>query len=110
MPDLAVTEAGRMNATDPKQKLKQVAKAFEQQFVAQLLKPMGERSEATDDLFGKDPASEQFQGLFADGLAEHAAGGLGIATIIERTLTARFARAPAEPAVPGTQASPLAPR
>jgi Rod binding domain-containing protein len=90
VPDLAITEAGRLNATDPRLKLKQAAKAFEQQFVAQLLKPMSERSESTDDLFGHDPGSEPFQGLFVDGLAEHASGGLGIATIIEQAMAARL--------------------
>ena len=79
-----------MNATDPRVKLMQAAKAFEQQFVAQLLKPMTERSEATDDLFGKDPGSDAFQGLFVDGLAEHAAGGLGVASIIETAMAARL--------------------
>ncbi len=90
MPDLAITAAGRMDASDPRAKLKQAAKAFEQQFVSQLLKPMTERSEATDDLYGQDPGADAFQGMFVDGLAEHAAGGLGIATIIERTMAARL--------------------
>jgi Rod binding domain-containing protein len=100
MPDLSITDAGRMNATDPRVKLKQAAKAFEQQFVAQLLKPMTERSEATDDLFGHDAGSEPFQGLFVDGLAEHAAGGLGVAAIIEQAMTARLNHQPAAPKQP----------
>jgi Rod binding domain-containing protein len=90
MPDLSITGAGRLDAHDPQQKLRQAAKAFEQQFVSQLLKPMGERSEATSDLFGEDPGSSAFQGLFVDGMAEHATGGLGVAAIIERELAARI--------------------
>ena len=94
MPDLAITDAGRMNAADPRVKLRQAAKAFEQQFVTQLLKPMTERSESTDELFGTDPGAEPFQGLFVDGLAEHAAGGLGVAQIIEQAMASRI-RTPA---------------
>ncbi len=90
MPDLAVTEAGRMNASDPRVRLKQAAKGFEQQFVAQLLKPMTERSESTDELFGEDPGATTFQGLFVDGLAEHASGNLGVAKIIEQAMAKRL--------------------
>ncbi len=90
MPDLAITGAGRLDATDPRAKLRQAARAFEQQFVAQLLKPMTERSESTTDLFGEDPGSSTFQGLFVDGMAEHAAGGLGVAKIIEQAMAARL--------------------
>lgn len=104
MPDLSITDAGRMDAADPLLKLRQAAKGFEQQFVAQLLKPMTERSESTSELFGEDPGSAPFQGLFVDGMAEHAAGGLGIARIIERTLAARLhrgaAQAPTAPTAP----------
>ena len=89
MPDLAITGAGRMDAADPRAKLRQAAKGFEQQFVAQLLKPMTERSEATDDLFGPDPGADAFQGLFVDGLAEHASGDLGVARIIEQAMAQR---------------------
>ena len=92
MPDLALTEAGRLNGTDTRQKLHIAARAFEKQFVAQLLKPMAERSEEADELFGKDPAAAPFQGLFIDGLSEHAAGGLGIAEIIEHAIASRLQR------------------
>ena len=90
MPDLALTGAGRLDANDPHLRLKQAAKGFEQQFVAQLLKPMNERSESTTELFGEDPGSSAFQGLLSDGLAEHAAGGLGIARIIEQAMASRL--------------------
>lgn len=91
MPDLSLTAAGRLAAADPRQQLRRAAIAFEQQFVAQLLKPISERSEDTEELFGRDPGGNAFQGLMADGLAEHAAGGLGIAAIIERTMAQRLA-------------------
>ncbi len=89
MPDLALTAAGRLNGTDQRQRLHAAARAFEQQFIAQLLKPMSERSEEADELFGRDPAAEPFQGLFVDGLSEHAAGGLGIAEILEQAIAGR---------------------
>jgi Rod binding domain-containing protein len=90
MPDLALTAAGRLDGVTQQQKIHQAAKAFEQQFVAQLLKPMTETDEASEELFGKDPGSNAFRGLFVDGLAEHAAGGLGIAKIIEDTMAQRL--------------------
>ncbi len=90
MPDLALTSAGRLNASDPVLRMKQAAKGFEQQFVAQMLKPLNERSESATELFGEDPGSSAFQGLLTDGLAEHAAGGLGIARIIEQAMASRL--------------------
>jgi Rod binding domain-containing protein len=90
MPDLALTAAGRIDAADPRQRIAQAARAFEQQFVAQLLKPLSERSETDEEMFGTDPGGAAFKGLFTDGLAEHAAGGLGIAEIIERAMAERL--------------------
>ncbi len=90
MPDLALTAAGRLTGVDQQQKLHVAARAFEQQFIAQLLKPMSERSEEQDELFGRDPASAPFQSLFVDGLSEHAAGGLGIAEILEHSIAGRI--------------------
>lgn len=91
MPDLSITAAGRLAATDPRLKLRQAATAFEQQFVAQLLKPISERSEESEELFGRDPGGSAFQGLMVEGLAEHAAGGLGVAAIIEQAMARRLA-------------------
>lgn len=96
MPDLALTAAGRMNAADPHQKVRQAAKAFEQQFVAQLLKPLAESSDSDQELFGSDPGTNAFRGLLVEGLSEQAAGGLGIARIIERAMADRI-RTPARP-------------
>ena len=92
MPDLALTAAGRLGGTDQRQKLHAAARAFEQQFVSQLLKPMTERSETANELFGEDPAAAPFQGLFVDGLSEHAAGGLGIAEILEQSIAGHIRR------------------
>lgn len=90
MPDLSITRAGSMAGGDAHERLRAAARGFEQQFVAQLMKPLGERSEASRDLFGDDPGASAFQGLMNDGLAEHAAGGLGIARIIEQALAQRL--------------------
>jgi Rod binding domain-containing protein len=90
MPDLSITRAGSMAAAETRDRLHAAARGFEQQFVAQLLKPLGERSEAASELYGDDPGSTAFQGLLNDGLAEHAAGGLGIARIIEQALAQRL--------------------
>lgn len=90
MSDLALTAAGRLDGTDQQQRIRQAARAFEQQFVAQLLKPMTESSDDEEQLFGSDPGSNAFRGLLVDGLAEHAAGGLGVAKIIEQTMAERL--------------------
>lgn len=90
MPDLALTAAGRISGSTPHERVRQAAKAFEQQFVAQLLKPMAEGGEAERELFGSDPGGDAFRGLLVDGLAEHAAGGLGVARIIEQAMAGRI--------------------
>ncbi len=90
MPDLALTAAGRLDGVTPQQKVRQAAKAFEQQFVAQLLKPLTESGEDEEKLFGSDPGTNAFRGLLVDGLAEHASGNLGIAKIIEQTMAERL--------------------
>lgn len=95
MPDLALTAAGRLDGATPQLKVRQAAKAFEQQFVAQLLKPLTESGEDEEKLFGSDPGTNAFRGLLVDGLAENASGGLGIAKIIEQTMAERLR--PAKP-------------
>jgi Rod binding domain-containing protein len=90
MPDLSITRAGSLSGSDPRQKLHQVAKAFEQQFAAQLLKPMTEPGLDDGGLFGDDPGGAMFKGMMVDGLAEHAAGGMGIAAIIEHEFSRRL--------------------
>ncbi|MBN8524400.1 MAG: hypothetical protein J0M02_03570 [Planctomycetes bacterium] len=90
MPDLALTGAGRIDGTTPKQKVQQAAKAFEQQFVAQLLRPLSESGEDEEKLFGSDPGTNAFRGLLVEGLAEHAAGGLGIARLVEEAMAGKI--------------------
>ncbi|MEK7413907.1 MAG: rod-binding protein [Planctomycetota bacterium] len=90
MPDLAITEVGKLSAPDLKAKLHQAAKSFEEQFTAQLLKPMKDASEDEENLFGSDPGNAMFKGMMIDGLAEHAAGQLGVAKIIEDAMTRRL--------------------
>lgn len=97
MPDLALTAAGRLGGSTPQERVRQAARAFEQQFVAQLLKPLAETGDADRELFGGDPGGDAFRGLLVDGLAEHAAGGLGVARIIEEAMAGRV-RAAAPPA------------
>jgi Rod binding domain-containing protein len=90
MPDLALTAAGRLDGSTPQQKVRQAAKAFEQQFVAQLLKPLTESGDDEEKLFGNDPGTNAFRGLLVDGLAENASGSLGVAKIIEQAMAARI--------------------
>ena len=90
MPDLAITDVGKLSAPDIKAKLHQAAKAFEEQFTAQLLKPMKEASDDEESLFGDDPGNTTFKGMMVDGLAEHAAGQLGVAKIIEDAMMRRL--------------------
>lgn len=90
MPDLAVTSAGRMDAADPRQRLGKAARMFEQQFAAQILKPLSEPKTDDDPFANGDPGDAAFRGLLVDGLAEQAAGGLGIARLIEHQLAQRI--------------------
>ena len=90
MPDLSITDAGKLSAPDIKAKLHQAAKSFEEQFTAQLLKPMKEAGEDEESLFGSDPGNAMFKGMMVDGLAENAAGRLGVAKIIEDEMMRRL--------------------
>lgn len=84
MPDLAITSAVRMDSTDVRARLHQAARAFETQFAQQLLKPLADNSMGGEE--SSDPGAQIFKGLLSDGLAEHAAGGLGIARIVEQAM------------------------
>lgn len=90
MPDLAITAAGSLAAADAPARLRQAARAFEEQFAAQLLRPMAERSPEDEELFGRDAGGDTYRSLFANGLAEHAAGGLGVAAIVEQAMAERL--------------------
>lgn len=93
MSDLALTAAGRLHAAPPERRLAQAARAFEAQFVARLLAPLAERGEDEEELLGGDGAGDQWRALFVQGLSEQAAGRLGVAELVERTLAARLPRA-----------------
>lgn len=95
MPDLAITSAGRLDGSDTRTRLQQAARAFETQFAQQLLKPLGDHSMGGEE--SQDPGSQIFKGLLSDGLAEHAAGGLGIARIIEEAMAGSLHRRAAPP-------------
>lgn len=95
MPDLAITSAGRMDGDSVRVRLHQAARAFEMQFAQQLLKPLGENSMGGEE--SSDPGSQIFKGMLSDGLAEHAAGGLGIARIVEQTMLASMHARAARP-------------
>lgn len=87
MPDLSITGAGRMDAPTVRGRLHQAAIAFETQFAQQLLKPLADHSMGGEQ--STDPGAQIFGGMLSDGLAEHAAGGLGIARIVEEAMRGR---------------------
>ncbi len=88
MPDLAITDEGRLpdlNA-DPRKRLEQACRQFEQAFVTLLMK----REDFDDDpLIDGDAASKQYKDLLHSGLGEKVAGHLGIADLLMRELGAK---------------------
>lgn len=92
MSDLAITGASLLPAAgaDRQRRLEQVARQFESVFVNELLRQ-------SHDPFGNGPlsgeedssAEKQFAQLLDQGLAERAAGGLGIAAMMVRQLSGR---------------------
>jgi Rod binding domain-containing protein len=91
VPDLAIDPSARITAADPRQRLRQAANAFEEQFLNELMKPLAEHPLAGDDeLLGEDEGGKMYQGLLRDALGQRAAGSLGIADILERQLADRL--------------------
>lgn len=88
MPDLSITESGKLSAPDLQTKLHRACKAFEASFTAQLLKPLKDENE--DSLFPSDPGTKMFKGMMVDGMAEHTAGSLGVAEILEQAMARRL--------------------
>ena len=88
MPDLAITSAGRLDAPNSRARLHQAARAFETYFAQQLMKPLADHSLGGEE--DSDPGSQIFKGMLNDGLAEHAAGGLGIARIMEEAIAGKL--------------------
>lgn len=107
MADLAVTRAGALNASDPVERLRQAADGFESFFVRELLRSAegtGPLAAEREGLLSDSKALQQYRSLLYDGLAEEAAGGLGIADVIVNSMLASGAVRPA-PADPPSQAA-----
>jgi Rod binding domain-containing protein len=85
--DLALTSAGSLGARDPQARLRQAAKAFEAHFLAQILKSTEKPMFDEEPLVGGGAGSSTFKSMLNQALSENAAGGLGIAEMIERQLT-----------------------
>lgn len=80
MPDLAITSAGRTDHADREQRLRQAATQFEAYFLREILSST--RGGAQVGILPESPAERQFRELLHAGLAENAAGGLGLADLI----------------------------
>jgi Rod binding domain-containing protein len=91
MSDLSITAEGRLPSIHmgEHQRLQQAANQFEASFIDLLFKDLERRPIDDEPLFGGDQATEQFTGLLHRGLSERAAGGLGIADMVLRELSAR---------------------
>ncbi len=88
----ALTGTGRVEVHgDRHQQLRQVASAFEAHFIKELMRPSREGAMAEEGLFSDSPAMRQYTDLLQDGLAQRAAGGLGLADMIISQLTRRGA-------------------
>ena len=91
MSDLAITQAGRLDATNKIEQLRQAAAGFESYFVREILKAAegtGPLAAEREGLFADSKALDQYRGLMYDGIAEQASGGMGIADIIVNQLLA----------------------
>jgi peptidoglycan hydrolase FlgJ len=72
------------------EKLHQVAKQFEALFLRELFKGLQKSpEEAQESLFGGSQASQTFDELHHQALADEAAGGLGIAAMVYQQLKNR---------------------
>lgn len=89
MSDLALTQAGRLDASggNPAKRLERVSKALEQQFLQQLMQH-ALPAEGDDHMAAIEdgPGTRQAREMFQQALAEHAAGSLGIAAMLQRQL------------------------
>ncbi len=76
---------------DQQARLKAVSKQMESVFVQQLFQTMDEREPEPEDGtgMGDSSATTMFQQLFHGQLAQHAAGGLGIADMVFKELAVR---------------------
>lgn len=106
MPDLAISETGRLPgpATDRRQALRRAAEQWEAVFLQQFLRQAHDAPLLGGDdepLMDGGPASKTWKGLLDDSLAERAAGGMGIADMVYRELAVKAGLdRPARPTVP----------
>lgn len=90
MSDLALTSAGRLDATAaPEARLRQAARQFEAVFLREIMKPLDEAEGGDEALLGGDSASQQYRQMLHGALAEQSAGGLGVADTLVRALALR---------------------
>lgn len=106
MSDLPLTIPGALPGPDgdQRERLKKAANQFEVEFVRLLFKELERKPIDDEPLLGEDPGSQQFTQLFHDGLGERAAGGLGIADLVFRELSAKAGLG--QPTIPGHSTHP----
>lgn len=91
MSDLALTQGGGLRAGggDKVAHLHKAAAQFEATFLQQILKPLDEHTIDDEPIIGGDSATSQFKSLYHSALSEQSAGGLGIADLVFKELSAR---------------------
>jgi Rod binding domain-containing protein len=91
MSDLSITESGRIPTINAgiSERLGHAARQFEAAFIDLLMKDLERQPIDEEPMLGNDPATQQFKSLFYRGISEQSAGGLGIADIVMRELSAR---------------------
>ena len=89
-----IPSLGRLRPDDPAA-IRRVAAQLEGVFLREMLKPL-ETQDPDADLLGGDEAGSQYRQMHLDALADSAAGGLGLARMIEDHLarSARLGRQP----------------
>ena len=75
-------------------KLKQVAKQFEAIFLQELFKGLEKPPDAEPGLFDDSQASRTFDQMHHEALANEAAGGMGIADLLYRSMLGKSAQKP----------------
>ncbi|MDA3961405.1 MAG: hypothetical protein PF961_11490 [Planctomycetota bacterium] len=95
--ELNITRAGHVDQSDPHARLRKAAEGFEEFFIKQMLKhSRGGLFDTKQDGLFVSSAMTPFEQLQHDAIAENAAGGLGVAEMLIRHLTAKGALPPEE--------------
>lgn len=89
LPSIAGLSGPLGDQRDQRELLKKAATQFEAQFVRLLFQDLERTPIDEEPLLGDDPGSKQFTQLYHEDLGEKAAGGLGIADMVFRELSAR---------------------